>query len=216
MDGRAESAHLLRQTPATVNIAHDSIVFPHLHVPEDIVELFQEAIAEPARNGESDEAPAEEFGDPAIVARREAHRRRLTATRAGRPRAPAPHEAHTTRATRATQQQELNSCYIMSSGDSGHRAEEDAVIPIALYHEPDVTIAITAEKFAAASIEQLLSREFHHRMYHSFATAREGRRGAGGLRRHTIGTSSRLFRAIVGLSGECSGVVFIRCLDKCC
>ena len=90
-----------------MSIAHDSSVLPHLHVPEDIVELFQEAIAEPARNGESDEAPAEELGDPvpAIVERREAHRRRLTATRAGRPRAPAPHEAHTTRTTRATRQQ---------------------------------------------------------------------------------------------------------------
>ena len=89
-----------------MNIAHDSNVLPQFHVPEDIVERFQEAIAEPARNGESDEAPAEELGDPvpAIVARREAHRRRLTATRAGRPRAPAPHDAHTTCATRATQQ----------------------------------------------------------------------------------------------------------------
>ena len=49
----------MRHTPATVNIAHDCSVLPHLHVPEDIVELFQEAIAEPARKGESDEMPAE-------------------------------------------------------------------------------------------------------------------------------------------------------------
>ena len=106
VDGRTESALALRRTPATVNIAHDSSVLLHLHVPEDIVELFHEAIAKPARKCESDEAPAEELEDPvpAIVARREAHRQRLTATRAGRPRAPAPHEAHTTRATRATQQ----------------------------------------------------------------------------------------------------------------
>ena len=70
VDGRAESAPLLRHTPATVHIAHDSSGLPHPHVPEDIVYFFQEAIAEPAQ------APAEELGDPVpdIVARCEAHR----------------------------------------------------------------------------------------------------------------------------------------------
>ena len=76
VDSRAESAPSLRQSTATVNIAHDSSVLPHLHVPEDIAELLQKDVAEPARNGESDNVPAEELGDPvlAIVARREAHR----------------------------------------------------------------------------------------------------------------------------------------------
>ena len=66
---------MLRRTAATVNIAHDSDVLPHLHLPEDIEELFLEAIAEPARRGESDETPPEELRDPvsAIVARRPAH-----------------------------------------------------------------------------------------------------------------------------------------------
>ena len=137
-------------------------------MPEDIAELFQEAVAEPARNGESDDAPAEELGDPvpAIVALREAHRRLLAATRAGRPRASAPHEARATRATRATQQQ-LNSWYNIRFWDSGRRApplelgcraEEDAAILIAAHHEPDVTTAITAEKVAVAWSEQFLSR----------------------------------------------------------
>ena len=78
MDGRAESASLLRRTLGTVNIAYDSDVLPHLHLPEDIAEFFQEAVAEPTRRGESDETPAEELGDPvpAIVAHRGAHWRR--------------------------------------------------------------------------------------------------------------------------------------------
>ena len=68
----------MRRTSATVNIALDSDVLPHLHLPEDIAELFQEVVPEPARRRESNEMPAEEFGDPvpAIVARREAHQRR--------------------------------------------------------------------------------------------------------------------------------------------
>ena len=74
----------MRRALAKVNIAHDSSILPHLHLPEDIAELFVEAIAEPARRGETDVTPAEEIGDPvpAIDARREARLKHLTATRA--------------------------------------------------------------------------------------------------------------------------------------
>ena len=93
--------------PATVNIALDSSVLPQLHLPEDIAELFQEAVAEPARRGENDETPAEELGDPvpATVARRDAHQRRLAQTEppscAERPRAPAWHGAPSTSSAQA-------------------------------------------------------------------------------------------------------------------
>ena len=77
VDGRAESAPALRRDPATVNIAHDSSVLPHLHLPEDIAELFEEAVPEPARHGETDLTPAEELQDPVptIIARREARQK---------------------------------------------------------------------------------------------------------------------------------------------
>ena len=77
VDGRAESAPALRRDPATVNIAHDSSTLPHLHLPEDIAELFEEAIPDPARPGETDLTPAEELQDPVptIIARREARQK---------------------------------------------------------------------------------------------------------------------------------------------
>ena len=46
-----------------LNIAHNSDVLPHLHLPGGIKELFLEAVAEPARRGESDETLAEEVRD---------------------------------------------------------------------------------------------------------------------------------------------------------
>ena len=44
MAGRAVSAPALKSDLAVeVNIAHVLVVLPHMHLPDDIAELFQEA-----------------------------------------------------------------------------------------------------------------------------------------------------------------------------
>ena len=52
---------------------HDPSRLPHLHLPEDIVQLFPAAEVDPPRRGEDDRRPDEELADPVpgIEARRE-------------------------------------------------------------------------------------------------------------------------------------------------
>ena len=75
MDGRAASAPALKgDTAAAINLTteltHDPAVLPHLHLPEDIAELFPEAIVDPPRRGEDDRNPADELCDPVPAIRR--------------------------------------------------------------------------------------------------------------------------------------------------
>ena len=63
LDGRAALAPTLK-SDAAVYIAHDPSVLPHLHLPEDIARLFEEAIPEPPHRGEEDLDPIDELSDP--------------------------------------------------------------------------------------------------------------------------------------------------------
>ena len=74
LDGRAASAPTLK-SDAAVYIAHDATRLPHLHLPEDIASLFEEAIPEPPHRGEEDIDPIIELRDPVPALR--ALRRRL-------------------------------------------------------------------------------------------------------------------------------------------
>ena len=53
------------------NRAHDPALLPHQHLPEDIEELFPEAIADPPRRGEDDLDPIDELRDPVPALHRE-------------------------------------------------------------------------------------------------------------------------------------------------
>ena len=65
MAGRAASAPALKsQLAVEVNLAHDPAVLPHMHLPEDIAELFEEARPEPPHRGEDDMDASEELADP--------------------------------------------------------------------------------------------------------------------------------------------------------
>ena len=56
---------------AAAHLAHDPVLLPHQHLPEDIERLFPEAIADPPRRGEEDLDPIEELQDPAPALQRE-------------------------------------------------------------------------------------------------------------------------------------------------
>ena len=63
--GRAESAPAPKLDLAVeVNIAHDPAALPHMHLPEDIAELFEEARPESPHRGEDDLDATEELADP--------------------------------------------------------------------------------------------------------------------------------------------------------
>ena len=65
MSGRALSAPALKSNDAAeVHLAHDPAVLPHMYMPEDIAELFEEACPESPRRGEDDMAASEELADP--------------------------------------------------------------------------------------------------------------------------------------------------------
>ena len=63
LDGRAAVAPTLK-SDAAVHLAHDPVLLPHQHLPEDIERLFPEAIADPPRRGEEDLDPVDELQDP--------------------------------------------------------------------------------------------------------------------------------------------------------
>ena len=56
---------------AAAHLAHDPVLLPHQHLPEDIERLFPEAIADPPRRGEEDLDPIEELQDPVPALQRE-------------------------------------------------------------------------------------------------------------------------------------------------
>ena len=65
MSGRASSAPALKSNEAVeVHLAHDPAVLPHMYLPEDIAELFQEACPESPHRGEDDLDASEELADP--------------------------------------------------------------------------------------------------------------------------------------------------------
>ena len=63
LDGRAALAPTLK-SDAAVHLAHDPVILPHQHLPEDIAGLFPKAIADPPRRGEKDLDPVDELQDP--------------------------------------------------------------------------------------------------------------------------------------------------------
>ena len=82
LDGLAASAPTLK-SDAAVYIAHDLMLLPHLHLPEDIATLFEEEILEPPRRGEEDVDPIIELRDPVPALRALIHRRRRLIDGAG-------------------------------------------------------------------------------------------------------------------------------------
>ena len=76
------SARTLR-SDAAVYIAHDSTLLPHLHLPEDIATLFEEAIPDPPRRGEEDVDPIIELSDPVPALQALINRRRRLIDGAG-------------------------------------------------------------------------------------------------------------------------------------
>jgi hypothetical protein len=87
LDGRAASAPTLKSDSA-VYIAHDPALLPHLHLPEDIASLFEEAVPEPPRRGEEDIDPIEELRDPVPALQAHINRRRKLIDGAGTDRDP--------------------------------------------------------------------------------------------------------------------------------
>ena len=79
--GRAAIAPTLKSDVA-VHLAHDPVLLPHQHLPEDIARLFPEAVADPPRRGEDDDDPVEELSDP--VPALQALRCRISAANAGK------------------------------------------------------------------------------------------------------------------------------------
>ena len=79
LEGRAALAPTLK-SDAAVYIAHDPAVLPHLHLPEDIARLFEEAIPEPPRRGEEDLDPIDELSDP-VPALQAQRRKRVNGAR---------------------------------------------------------------------------------------------------------------------------------------
>ena len=63
LEGRAALAPTLK-SDAAAHLAHDPVLLPHQHLPEDIERLFPEAIADPPRRGEEDLDPVDELQDP--------------------------------------------------------------------------------------------------------------------------------------------------------
>ena len=63
LDGRAALAPTLK-SDAAGHVAHDPLILPHQHLPEDIARLFPEAIADPPRRGEEDLDPVDELQEP--------------------------------------------------------------------------------------------------------------------------------------------------------
>jgi hypothetical protein len=70
LEGRAALAPTLK-SDAAAHLAHDPVLLPHQHLPEDIERLFPEAIADPPRRGEEDLDPIEELQDPVPALQRE-------------------------------------------------------------------------------------------------------------------------------------------------
>ena len=52
------------KSDSAVHLAHDPVLLPHQHLPEDIAELFPEAIPDSPRQDEDDGDPVEELSDP--------------------------------------------------------------------------------------------------------------------------------------------------------
>ena len=52
------------KSDAAAHLAHDPVLLPHQHLPEDIERLFPEAIEDPPRRGEEDLDPVDELQDP--------------------------------------------------------------------------------------------------------------------------------------------------------
>jgi len=82
LDGRAASAPTLK-SDAAVYIAHDLTILPHLHLPEDIASLFEEAVPDPPRRGEEDIDPIVELRDPVPALQALINRRRRLINGAG-------------------------------------------------------------------------------------------------------------------------------------
>jgi len=82
LDGRAASAPTLK-SDAAVYIAHDPTLLPHLHLPEDIATLFEEAVPDPPRRGEEDIDPIVELRDPEPALQALFNRRRRLIAGAG-------------------------------------------------------------------------------------------------------------------------------------
>ena len=80
IEWRAASAPTLKSADAAVYVAHDPLILPHLHLPEDIASLFEEAVPEPPRRGEDDVDPVDELRDPvpALQALMDRHRIRAS------------------------------------------------------------------------------------------------------------------------------------------
>ena len=82
LDGRAASAPTLK-SGAAVYIAHDPTLLPHLHLPEDIATLFEEAVPDPPRRREEDIDPIFELRDPVPALQALINRRRRLIDGAG-------------------------------------------------------------------------------------------------------------------------------------
>jgi hypothetical protein len=87
LDGRAISAPTLKSDSA-VYIARDPVLLPHLHLPEDIASLFEEAVPDPPRRGEEDIDPIDELRDPEPALQAHINRRRKLINGAGTDRDP--------------------------------------------------------------------------------------------------------------------------------
>ena len=68
---RADTAHSTLKSDAAAHLAHDPVLLPHQHLPEDIERLFPEAIADPPRRDEEDFDPVHEIQDPVPAFQRE-------------------------------------------------------------------------------------------------------------------------------------------------
>lgn len=72
MEGRASSAPALKSEYAVpAHIVHDPAVLPHNYLPEEIAELFPEAVPEEPHRGEDDQEPVNELRDPVPELRRQ-------------------------------------------------------------------------------------------------------------------------------------------------
>ena len=81
LEGRAAIAPT-QKSDSAVHLAHNPVLLPHQHLPEDIAELFTEAIPDSPRRGEDDDDLAEELSDP--VPALQASSRRVPAANATR------------------------------------------------------------------------------------------------------------------------------------
>ena len=204
---------------------------PHLHLPEDIAQPFEEAVAQPARRGKTDLTPAEELANPvpAIHARREARRKHLTATRAPLQDA-LPNDVDATtraplqgasdidvdtcaglqgalaiarpRAGRATQQKELHSCYTVSSGASHGDHPSPCAEEVAALCAAHNSTATAIAEVAAALTEHSFTGVPSSDVPVACSSARRPTQKPGGSCRRTVRTSNGVVRAIIGHPGE--------------